>query len=487
VLRPNILAIYLTIVLLAGLGLCGCGGGTATTGAVPSTGSGGGIYSGNVTVSVNWPQEEGDQLKEIPSDTQSFTINIYEAGGSTPVVPETTLLRPQTQVTIENVPLGPKVIYILGFNQANQVVAYGYQDVTVVAGDNPASTVAMTPGSPTTSPTGNVPTVLASGLQSPMGCGIVGDNMDQVYFAQAGAGNGTISVNYREMNGLAPDSLRMVENLASGLYFAPNNSPTPPNQVVFNDSSFLLAWTEYAGSVTPGYGLVRGMPARSAGSRGAPIVYEQYAMGPTGINAGDFDVTWLEWGSSLGMGYLKQAPTEGGSSSYLAFHLYGPLYLANANSDWYWTQKDGTVQKLPMGGSNFQTVMSGLTSPGYIVSDGARVVGATYVYVADTSSGGQIWRIPVSGGSPIPITTPENSPAFIHVGTDGYIYYTVYAGGASGAGSVKRVPVAGGNSTVLASGLTGPGPIGSNNPGTAIGWSEYTGGSLKMLTLPAVP
>ena len=468
-LRPNILAIYLTIVLLAGLGFCGCGGG-GTTAATPGTGNGSGMYSGNVTVSVDWPQAEGDQLKEIPSDTHSFVINIYEAGGSVPVVPPTTLLYPQYQVTIENVSLGSKTIYILGYNQANQVVAYGYQDVTVVAGDNPAACVAMTPGSPTTSPTGNVPTVLASGLQSPVACGNLGNNLEQVFFAQAGAGNGTISVNTRS-----------VTTLASGLYFAPNNSPIPPNQVVFNPIMQFVAWTEYGGGISPGHGRVRGVwyssPPYSSWN------FSTNAPTPTAINVGDQYVAWAQWGTAPGQGQLIEAPIGGGTPTVLCSGLNQPLYMNNANGAWYWTQYDGTVQRLPSGGSSFQTVMSGLTSPGYVQTDYASGNG---VFVVDSSSGGRIWKIPESG-TPYPITTPENTPCQVHVGSYGYLYYSVYAGGTAGAGSIKQVPIGGGSSTVLASGLSGPGPLGTNQSGTILGWSEYTGGSIKMLNLPTPP
>jgi len=120
------LILGLALSLLAG---CGSGGGSSSQNK-----------TGNLMVQVDWPD------REIPTDTQYFTVDLYRVSTTTKAVPTTTIVQPQTTATISSIPTGRYNLAVYAFNADNQKVAYASRIVYVAAGDNHPVDLTLNPG-----------------------------------------------------------------------------------------------------------------------------------------------------------------------------------------------------------------------------------------------------------------------------------------------------------------------------------------------------
>lgn len=143
---------------------CGGGGGSALTGGAPGA-------TGSFSVSINWPSGAGGSkldlgkttvLKTIPEDTSYVTVEVVNPSTFNALVPSVKVNRTpdvsNNTVTITNVPAGSVQVRVSAYNSSDTICAYGYNNANIVAGNNPAIAVTLTPGAtppvtPTESPT----------------------------------------------------------------------------------------------------------------------------------------------------------------------------------------------------------------------------------------------------------------------------------------------------------------------------------------------
>jgi hypothetical protein len=146
------------IMLLAAsaLVLAGCSGGGSL--------SSGGSNSGIVSLSVSYPQDADSTESGSSYSVSYYTIDLYEVlftgdaetkgeSGLIPAVPTTRIDYPQTVATIVEVPVGPKLLQVYGYDQENNPLLYASLYIEVQAGENPPIDVDLLPYGPTPTPT----------------------------------------------------------------------------------------------------------------------------------------------------------------------------------------------------------------------------------------------------------------------------------------------------------------------------------------------
>jgi hypothetical protein len=222
-----------------------------------------------------------------------------------------------------------------------------------------------------------------------------------------------------------------------------------------------IAWTG------AGYGIGTGCGGTMAACSGvvaarvqdaAARVIKDPAQLPLGITVAGPFAYWVENNT----GSIVRSPLDGGASVTLATGASGPGGIAVASPSLYWTNfnggigENGTVTKVAVDGGSVSTVAAGLDyvvnvatasdggvywiSQGYGADEAGTVGGTTLprvatglgpwnlavdehnIYWADVS-GGRIFRLPRSGGTPTAIVTDAGAPANVAV-DDAAVYWT---------------------------------------------------------------
>jgi hypothetical protein len=186
------------------------------------------------------------------------------------------------------------------------------------------------------------------------------------------------------------------------------------------------------------------------------------------------DATYVYWGSSAG---IQRIAKSGGSPTVLSSGVANGIAIDSARA--YWADTGASsIRSVPLGGGTATTLVSGLTYPWRVATNGVNVfftdnsaasvsrvpamggaatalatglggaagiaVDASYVYFT-TNTSGTVARVPIGGGAVTTLASGESTP--IRVAIDAtQVYFTTY----TSAGAVKKVPIAGGNVVTLA-------------------------------------
>ncbi|MCL5035874.1 MAG: IPT/TIG domain-containing protein [Chloroflexi bacterium] len=119
--RSLLIFIFFLLVILSG---CGSGGGS-------------GASAGTGTLLIDMPSGKSY------SPAAYYEVVIADPVTLQPVVPSVRIIPPNTSVTIENVPLGNKLVKIEQFDENNNQIGYGSSVVNVIAGNNPKVTITV--------------------------------------------------------------------------------------------------------------------------------------------------------------------------------------------------------------------------------------------------------------------------------------------------------------------------------------------------------
>jgi hypothetical protein len=147
-----------------------------------------------------------------------------------------------------------------------------------------------------------------------------------------------------------------------------------------------------------------------------------------------------------------------------------PLAIAVDSTSIYWTDRGGTVNKVPVDGGDVTVLASGQGVPVAIAVDAGNVYWAN-------APGGTIDACSLSGGTVATLASGQLPDSIAVDATS--VYWTSHYDG-----TVNKVPLAGGNVTVLASGQT---PVESNYAmavdATSVYWvDEGLGGGASTLS-----
>jgi hypothetical protein len=199
---------------------------------------------------------------------------------------------------------------------------------------------------------------------------------------------------------------------------------------------------------------------------------------PIAIVLDTTSVYWLNEGTSISGtddGSIMSVPLGGGNSTTLAPAQAEPFELVVDANSVYWTNdaNPGTVMSVPKGGGQLATLASNQNGPTGITVD------ATTVYWTN-SGGGTVMSVPLGGGATTTLATGQDDPVYIVVDAT-----TVYWANSVEPGTVMSVPIGGGALTTLASGQDKPSGIAVDATSTSVYWTNYNGGTVMKLRLPA--
>jgi hypothetical protein len=167
---------------------------------------------------------------------------------------------------------------------------------------------------------------------------------------------------------------------------------------------------------------------------------------------------------------------SGGTPTPLTTELSAPREIVLAAGRAYVIDQEQKVMSVPVDGGT-PVVVAEATGAREVFTD-LSVDGSDLYFASTTDNvdmGGTIYRVPLAGGSPIPVTTvaPPSAPVGIALDVSG-VYFTT-----TGEATVMSVAKGGGSPSTLATDLTDPLSIRVRNQ-TVI-WTELTRG---LFTLP---
>ena len=165
-----------------------------------------------------------------------------------------------------------------------------------------------------------------------------------------------------------------------------------------------------------------------------------------------------------GTNSIGTVPIAGGPATMIpsSERLFGVIASNGANRFWTARGTAGGVDILtmPIGGASATLLLHLYDSPN---NSTAIAVDASYLYFARDDGVG---RIPVAGGSPIPLSATDGRVMAMAI-DDGHVYWLTRS--SSGTGSIQSLPKTGGTSTTLVASATGAVLV---TDGTDLYWLE---------------
>ena len=247
----------------------------------------------------------------------------------------------------------------------------------------------------------------------------------------------------------------------------------PPQGVAVDPTS--VYWTN-----TPVEGTGAVMKLALAG--GTPTTLASGSLAPSGIAVDGTSVYWAagDYADTVERGYVLRLSLDGGTPVTLASYSYPPwsdgssIVVDATNA--YWTTVS-SVMKVPLAGGTPVTLASDPTmAPASVAVDDTSVYWSerTADQGPDGPPGtGAVMKVPIGGGEPMTLVSGSNQPGAIVVDNTS-VYWT------GSDGSVMKTPLAGGTSTTLVSDLVNMASIAVDS--TSVYWVNYAadGGVMKI-------
>jgi sugar lactone lactonase YvrE len=176
---------------------------------------------------------------------------------------------------------------------------------------------------------------------------------------------------------------------------------------------------------------------RQLKSGGAPIVLAKTKALAWHLALDEGYIYWAESDS----GTVARAPKAGGPTEIIASGEAQPFAIAVDAATVYWTNLLGNeIRRSPKNESLPQTLIGETWDPTGLAVD------AESVYSTNGLEGGEIGRIPKTGGAAVALSSNEGIPGSIAIdGADAYVWVNVD----STSGQIRRVAKAGGPTSVV--------------------------------------
>jgi len=189
---------------------------------------------------------------------------------------------------------------------------------------------------------------------------------------------------------------------------------------------------------------------------------------------------------------IDRVPLGGGAALPFAQAQFEPARLAVKDAYVYWTTDGaygdagtanvGAVMRQPVGSIIPQTLASGLADPTGIAID------ANYVYwtnrgtIASNYQDGAIWRVAKDGsGNAVEMAAGQLRPEEIAVDANS-VYWTNFDGG-----TVVQLPLSGGATPTVLASTPGSGPMGIAVDARFVYWVQNLGGAVKAVPIGGGP
>ena len=198
-----------------------------------------------------------------------------------------------------------------------------------------------------------------------------------------------------------------------------------------------------------------------------------------GLAVDEHHVYWTNYGKVTDRdGTVMRVAKVGGTAEVVAGGLSGPKAVAVDATHVYWTNNDGTVTRAVKDGSSPLEVLAQQASgkPLGIVVDG------TNVYWDSTA--GEIFSVPLAGGTTQTLTTNQGAPRFMTADLN-HVYWVSQSGDVTDAGGfpvISRIGKSGGSAEIVAlSSDTGGYDIDMDT--THVYWTNFSTGEVLRVSL----